>query len=57
MTTTFERRAKPCAKDRNGVFVGHETTYLANDGLHVTPAGNQILSQLFFQALSQALNK
>jgi len=33
------------------------TMYLGNDGLHVTPAGNQILSQLFFQALSQALNK
>ena len=43
--------------DAYAVFVGHETTYLGNDGLHVTPAGNQILSQLFFQALSQALNK
>jgi lysophospholipase L1-like esterase len=43
--------------DAYASFVGHETTYLANDGLHVTPTGNQVLSQLFFQALSQALNR
>jgi lysophospholipase L1-like esterase len=43
--------------DAYASFVGHETTYLANDGLHVTPAGNQVLSQLFFQALIQALNR
>ena len=43
--------------DAYAAFVGRETTYLANDGLHVTPAGNQVLSQLFFQALAQAINK
>lgn len=43
--------------DAYASFVGHETTYLASDGLHVTPGGNQVLSQLFFQGLSQALGR
>ena len=43
--------------DAYAAFVGHETTYLANDGLHVTPSGNQVLAQLFFTALSGAAGR
>jgi lysophospholipase L1-like esterase len=36
-------------------FLGHETTYLANDGLHVTPTGNQVLAQTFFNAMKAGI--
>ena len=39
--------------DTYGAFVGNETTYLANDGLHVTPTGNRVIASLFFALLSQ----
>ena len=41
--------------DAYSAFLGHETTYLANDGLHVTPTGNQVLAQTFFNAMRSAI--
>ena len=39
--------------DTYAPFAGQETTYLGNDGLHVTPLGNQTLAQWFYTALVQ----
>ena len=41
--------------DGYAAFVGHESTYLANDGLHLTPLGNEVLAELFFQAIDAAV--
>lgn len=32
-------------------FVGHEAEYVAEDGLHLRPAGNQVLADKFFAAI------
>jgi lysophospholipase L1-like esterase len=43
--------------DAYAAFAGNEALYLANDGLHVTPLGNHVLANLFFNGLQAALGQ
>ena len=37
--------------DLHPLFLGHEAEYVAPDGLHLLPAGNQVLADAFFAAI------
>jgi lysophospholipase L1-like esterase len=37
------------------LFLGHEAEYVDEDGLHLRPAGNQVLAETFFAAIKRAI--
>ncbi len=39
------------------LFLGHETTYIASDGLHLLPPGNQAIADAFFAAIQAVVPK
>ena len=36
-------------------FLGHEAEYVDIDGLHLRPAGNDVLARTFFSAIKKAI--
>jgi lysophospholipase L1-like esterase len=44
-------REEAIVVDLHPLFLGHEPEYVAPDGLHPLPAGNQVLAEAFFQAI------
>ena len=41
--------------DSYAQFIGHEAEYVDNDGLHLRPAGNEVLARAFFDAIKRAV--
>lgn len=41
--------------DAYPLFIGHEADYVDNDGLHLRPAGYQVLAESFFAAITTAV--
>lgn len=41
--------------DSYPLFLGRESTLIASDGLHLTPAGNQVLAESFFTAIRSTI--
>jgi len=41
--------------DSYPLFIGHEADYVDNDGLHLRPAGFQVLAESFFAAITTAV--